>query len=787
MATSSNLTITKTGLTKTACELINKRQYAPSKVILTGHPLVTVDGALSALTKEAYASSEKFSFPGAASEVKIKFAGIFRKNGLANQTCFCLHNFINTDKNLLLYADGNKLYCYSGTTLLFRINEFTLTDSDEVQIELDFNDDRYSLAATINKKRKEISGLLPVTLDFTNYDSVIFGNNPENLTKFWCGTVFLTKFFLIEGEDAVYTPSISPNFKFTHVLVSDGSVDLTNTSGTVYKHVYEFPIDEYPIGRDGNYILLKATVNGTVSLNINQIGIYASTESESFLYGIIKGLSLQKKKDLGYDLIFKLNMTVGVVNTQIYPEITIKDEKYTNYNNLATLEKVHADTVVDMERAITNNAMLLGYEPDAVFYQLFNESRFAGNNYSSVRQYASITKNVHSSYTRTYDANRVVVVGNPKIEDSVFSGFSETDYAYIPTTMVLLDNWEIEFSFQCKEAGVCTLYSFCDDEGHLLMNFYTTLTELCMYMGVGTPFHKRIMSLPGFNKVYVKVTFDGYNLRYYTRSENTEYIYLGNTSSTRIIGGVARCYAGLLGGSSVVFPEVFTGNLDLGDLILYSNSTNYGPARLIPKNLEPQDFYSFIDYPASSYKIKNLKVLTNSDIDYFEGSITGHHDSIDFSGKDGGSLTIKTNISNGNDKVLLAKVNLNTNDEYFTLKFENFSLIFTLYMSDGVVELKKEYTETSYNELIGAPIIITVISDNSSGTPIFSMYLNTEKVNEVAYPTQNYLLSSAYKLTNYENSITEADKNYVSTIVSFKGNLTKDDVRYVCTILGTSV
>ena len=114
MATSSNLVITNTGLSAVSRELINKRIYDPSKIIVTGHPLITTEGILSALNEESFAGYSEISFKEDTS-VKITFEGIFRDSNSKNQIFYSLINPDEVNNPFCLITNGKSIKGYIAT------------------------------------------------------------------------------------------------------------------------------------------------------------------------------------------------------------------------------------------------------------------------------------------------------------------------------------------------------------------------------------------------------------------------------------------------------------------------------------------------------------------------------------------------------------------------------------------------------------------------------------------------------------------------------------------------
>ena len=785
MASSNNLVISNTGLTEISRELIGKKRYNPNLVTVIGNPLITNTGIASAFSATSYIMRDDLSFNQDTSELRIKVACIYKEESLNFQTLLNLVNPLNTEENILLQVNSNSISFFTGTFNPFTISNLIIHDGDSLNIDLRVSNNRYNLILIQNKVRVVFTGTFDYSFNFSNYSCIYIGNNSEVLSEFWYGFIDLTELSIYGDENVIYSPTYATFFRFTKILVSDSSETLTDSSIAKHGHIYEFPVTE--INKTSNNILLTATIEANVYLNINQIGLYATSGGKRFLFGLVSNLVLQKEKDLGYDLIFTIKTNIGVVNTLVYPKIIVKEGKYATLNVLDTLKNVHANTVVDMERAINRNATLLGYEPDEVFFRLFNTVRFANKNYEGTHLYARVKQNIHSNYRKEYTGEGIELIGSPVVEDSVASDFSTSDYVVFSKLYGLQDQWEYEISFTIGDTFPSgTILCLCNsNEEPTFTLFMDNSGNLCTSAPGVFSTHQLFETTPR-TKFYVKITFDGSTYSFYKKTKQEDsYVRSNFINATESIGFIAGTYLGVLQNNGVI-SSPFSGSLTLSDFSVTSDGENYSPCIAVGRTIELQDFYYFIPYPASFYKIKNLSGLINSNISYLEGSLTGKNDSIDFSNEPGCSLVIGIKLTDGADRTILIKDDKVNSSTYFSLTFENYALIFRLYLENDVIELKKEYNELSFRELTDNPSTVTITCDNQVGTPIYKMYLNSEKVDEKEGASKDYLNHVSYKLSNYFLSMSEADENNVTSLLSFKGILTEDDVHYLCTLLGTN-
>ena len=781
MVAADKLVITATGLTYVSRELINKRSYAPSKITMVGNVLVTNRGIASSFSASSYFTYSNLSFSESATEIRIIFDGTYRRGDENYQTCFDLVS--SSNNNLVLGINNSGIRLSYGALQLFLI-ENSFVNEDDIRIDLRINGSEYYLNLIQNTKQKVFTGTLDETINFHQYTSLYLGTNSSNLTAYWKGFIDLTEFIIYEDSQLVYSPSTEPSFTFSHILVSDGTVTLKDSTKTIYNHVYRFPITE--INRTDNSILLTATIDKDAYLTIKEVGLYVTGNEGTLLFGLISGLSINKQQNIGYDLIFNVNLNLKVVNTTVLPEIVVKKEKYATINYLRILERIHANWVIDMERAIDRNAMLLGYEPDTVFYSLFNKVKFSEENFNGAHQYARIVQHIHPEEIREYTGENLTFMGTPTLYNGDVKNFSTSDYVKLTIDGVLNDNFEIEIPFLLnKNSRFGTICCICNNSGAAKLVIGVNAAGK-LFVNASGIFNKELFKVEPLRKTFLKITYDGHTYTFHKRFENeTLYTKVNEYPSTIQIGSVATGYLGVMSSENII-TSPFTGEIDLANLIFVSNSLDYSPSTLIESTTEIKDFYSFINYPASYFRVRNLGNLANSDITYYEGSITGLNDSVDFGNPAGFSLVLKLNLKDGKDKIILLKKNLNNDDTYLSLTFENFVLTFTLYLNDSIITLKKVYTERTFRELTNLPATLTILCDKTRPNPVYSLYINNNRVDSVEGYSRDYLAASAFKLTNYEESMSEADENYVENLLSFSGVLSEENIHYICTLLGTS-
>ena len=830
MTASSNMLITHMGLSKIAQRVIEQRVFKRDDVTLTGHPLLTENGILGAISRVSYAECTGIDFINEIDSLNIKFKGVIKGISDKYQTCFTLVHESNPDFSISVCLNKTSMKVLLGNTQAASIPGFPFKENDIISFNLTLATSWYEITTKVNGEIRNFAGdidpsLWDAFLVSAEYKKVYMGYNPRNTDNFWYGTIDISEFIIDAHDwdwDYEYAPSYNSSFYFTKVLVSDGEKPLTDTSIATYKHIFEFPVTW---GRAGQCLLFTAEIDKETYLTIREIGLYFTVGGKEYLFSSASGFPpLQKIKDIGYNLTFILKMGFGVWNCWIFPDIVVKEGQYSKLSDLEKLKLIHAYIVTDMERAINNNATLIGYEADEVFLQMFNQTRFISDNYIGTQQYAKIRQNICPKETRVFDKERIDIMGEPYISGSLIRNFSSDNYAIVPISADLGVDWEIELSFQIpRSTQMQSIFCACSPYKEPKLTLGTDNSG-SVYVKTNTGVQKRLFKIDNLKKTFVKIKYSGTAYTFYKRlEEEPGYTKVGETTSETPLGEVGYAYLGVyMDGGATSNPLI--GTIDMKDIIIYSDGVDYSPSIVTYRYIELEDFYHFIDYPSSFYKIKNLKPMGASTIAYIDGSITGGIDSIDFGTMEGGSLVLTVDFVDRKNKLILAKRKIEygtdpeTNelrlehDDYFTLEFINYTLIATVHMNNEIVELRKEYDIDTCSALVDKPVTITITSEYSStggidepseneeevpleellepqepvDTYTFRMYINNEKVAEESVDNPEFPVANLYKLTNYETVPSEASENYVLGIADFDGTLNEDEIRYLCTILGTN-
>ena len=225
--------------------------------------------------------------------------------------------------------------------------------------------------------------------------------NPATLRVSWTGDVKLARFKIFKNESLYYTPSDDIYFIFSKVALCDGTNPLSDDSIPVNNRTYFFPIKE--VARSGNHVLIKTTVDKEAYLTIREIGLYITVEGKEKLFSIIKGLSIQKTSDIGYDLIFHVNIDISIVNVNAFPEVVLADVKNVSKSDFIEIKEYTLGMVADMEVAVGKNATEIGYNKAQVFYRYSDALNLSKESWLTSDGYNKLCNNIKIGITRTFN------------------------------------------------------------------------------------------------------------------------------------------------------------------------------------------------------------------------------------------------------------------------------------------------------------------------------------------------------------------------------------------------
>lgn len=395
---SQNLIVTSTGLSRASMELISERIYDPSKVSVVGSPIITSGGSASSFGAESYVIGSDISL-GSIGSVKIKCIGYFVPKSNPNdfQCLWSLIDTINPSNSLSLCVNSNKLIVFKGFYQLFNVLNIDLENRDYLDITVTLRENSYNIVLMHNSGVKTFDGTFQDTLVFDNYTSVNIGWTFVNPSYYWYDRINLQEFLVYSDSTIIYSLSEETYFNFTKILVGDGTIPLTDTSVPVLNHVYSFGISE--IKRTGNVITLKSEIDETSYLiNISELALFIKTEEgKETIFAKVENLAINKTSELDYTLIFKIDLSLSVVNTIALPEIVVRDSDIVSLSDIYNAEKVYTNVVTDMERAIANNATLIGYNEVMAANDVLKNINACQGNFSAARAYINIRNDISSA------------------------------------------------------------------------------------------------------------------------------------------------------------------------------------------------------------------------------------------------------------------------------------------------------------------------------------------------------------------------------------------------------
>ena len=295
----------------------------------------------------------------------------------------------------------------------------------------------------------------------------------------------------------------------------------------------------------------------------------------------------------------------------------------------------------------------------------------------------------------------------------------------------------------------------------------------------------------------IKVLFDGHSYKVFYSTDDEDLIQILDFISSRRIGRIGNVVFGAeytLDG----YTNCFLGTLPLNDFELnfynYSSHgelierTNYifNSVFTIP-GYTITDFYHIPTYNHSYFLVNNLCSLTpNSYLEILENYLKGRHDQINFNQENGYSLSMKVDLIDRHDKILLAKGDLETENFYFIFKQENNTLVFEYYTGNYMSPLSYEIPEERFSEFLNYPSTYT-FTITGEASPTISLYKDNELLSSRQVGNKTSLNASDYYLTN---KITADAEEYnfriVKDIIGIDHALNSEQIYYLNTMLNTN-
>lgn len=446
MATLSNkLTITDFGLNRISEEILTERIFDSSKLTISGNPIIEGNGILSALSEYRGAFYSNLSFED-TDTIRIMFEGNI--GGLSTPEFYqCLWHLDGGEDryielNINESAQGNQqLELVSKTpgtdNVIFNYPINVSLDS-RISVSVELTRDTYVINLLSGKITASFEGSITPSITFSYFSKIIIGNdkiypvtdlNPAT-HNFWRGSVILSRFTISKNGSLYYAPSNDVSFIFSKVVVGDGSFPLNDNSYPVSRKVYVLPIEE--MARTGNNILFKVYIDKEVTLTIKELGLYINVEGNSKLFAITRDLNIRKGKDVGYELIFHVNIDLTVLNIDAFPDIKITNVDNVSKSDFILIKEVTLGTVGDMEVASGKNATELGYNKPQAFYRLSDKINLYKENWLASEDYTRLSTRVIKKVVVEFNPDSVEKHGSIHVtRDGIASGFTPNSYVTI--------------------------------------------------------------------------------------------------------------------------------------------------------------------------------------------------------------------------------------------------------------------------------------------------------------------------------------------------------------------
>ena len=294
-------------------------------------------------------------------------------------------------------------------------------------------------------------------------------------------------------------------------------------------------------------------------------------------------------------------------------------------------------------------------------------------------------------------------------------------------------------------------------------------------------------------KVIISYLNDIYTVSY--EVDKTTYTNVFSIASTKALNNVDQVLFGVDYDGSVTMNP-FSGQINLyntsietyvyNDGLIKTYISNFRKSSLYDKKL--LDYFHLPIYAHSYFLINNLGFEEESYLEEYEGAFKGYNDHLDFNNSKGFTLCTKVHLHNNDNKVLLAKGNISSNEYYFVLEQLNNSLKFSLYLPEDTLVLKKDLNPEEIRGFIERPITVTIMCNGNPYSPEFKMYKNNELLDSRILPSNSAASIAEMYLMNHEAFTSEEDLKIhtVYDILDFEGMLNAEELYYINNILDTN-
>lgn len=840
----NRMLVSDLGLLNVNRKIINSRKFQKENITTHGE-IKIVNGIAGDFSSENY-FTHPITFSG--SKIVITASGTFIPEG-REQVVWFLANSEPTAESIAIQFNNNHILLVAGSIsnssnarTLINLKYLNFEQETKFKIIVELSPRKCKLIAKIGDTLYEKSTELSIPLNLGSLNELYIGNDPTGLERFyWSGSLDIANFQITENNKVLYTPSSGYILTFTKILMSDGTIPLTDSTIPVLNHVLAFDLEE--ITRSGNVILLTTQVDKDSKLIIKEIGLYANVDGEEFLFSYIKGLNINKSDDVPYELMFTVNLQLSFVNAVGFPDVNsflLDPTVPALYKNFKTVQEVIAYVIPSLERIVEMNAEKIGYNKSQVFYRLQQEIEQGEDCYSNIQSYTKLLNKFKLIQEIVFNPDSINIYNNIEVNSlGEAHNFSTEDYITTGISINPEENWSFDYSFELtanntNEQVIAMLegyeepediyagniynikslvtginYSSEDDKNYLFLKMQNRYYDIYIVNENLTPIYLN-------QKYYIKIDCETYsnlyNYRVFLSTDGTNYSEIYSVISESRMSDINYMYMGVESTydseleENIISNPLTSGILYLMDWEVTSNEENWNTLEVVThqdKNL--LQYYRIPDLYKESYKTRDIN---NPDcfIDILEDTETGNKDFIDFSHEDGFSLCVKVNLKNSSSpKVILAKTDL-VNNPYFTLTYFNRTLAFSLYMEDQMFTVKKVVADEELSEYQEDSILLTITLDENK---ILKLYKNNELIDSFNGIFGTFKEASSYFLTNHlqDEVLTSIFENmhipdftteeyveliksntgkYTENVITVQGVIDEDDLYYINNLMDTN-
>ena len=504
----NSMIITDSSLIKINKELINKRTYKEGSIAVEGNVAI-INSEASNFSSTSYLYQKDISLKNNLKSLKIEWKGEYSYTSNTENCMWCLHSTTPTIiKDFSLSINNGSVILYYGDTALISISNInwftTATNHITNYVVFNVNNNKtisYTLHVNINDTIYEETVTTNTDIVFEALTLLTVGIKNAGEENYWRGSINLPSFAIHENNKIIFTPSYKNVFKFTHILIGDGTPSLTDSSTEIDKHIYECPINN-EVRRTFNNILLTATIPATDYIHLREIGLYFEDEEGQHLFSKIDNLDINKTEGVEYNLVIQVRLDINVVNTLGMPEIKVNAPKNPSLASFKTIKQIFNYILINLERMIRLNALGIGsytggaqsttaipslsdtkpvgigYNKAQVMYRFLKEISNFQDNANATNNYSQLISEFEERNKAFFDENKIIKTGSVKVfEDGTVNNFSQSSYVqakeqyYIPSN----SSWEFSTSFT---TGNNTLTK------QSVANFHSTMTTEPLVLGV---------------------------------------------------------------------------------------------------------------------------------------------------------------------------------------------------------------------------------------------------------------------------------------------------------------